>query len=293
MRKVDHYLQREDLLPQGTSACLGCPAELGLRFTLKVLGKNTILFGAASCAAGFINRAGVPNHLCLMTNIASTMEGVKRCYSAIGRDVNVVAFAGDGATADVGFQSLSGAAERGANIIYICYDNEGYMNTGNQRSSTTPYLSSTTTTPVGVRSSGKGQIAKYMPLIMAFHGIPYAATATLFHLDDYARKLEKAMEVKDGMAYIHLLCPCPTGWGVPPEASIDICRKAVKTNYFPLWEAEGGRFRLTHEVKNPEPVEAFTHLTRRYAHLTTEDLSKLQSMVSERFNLIKHLTYLE
>ncbi len=288
-REVYSRFRADKLIPEGTGQCLGCPAELGLRIAVSVFGKNTIIFGAASCAAGVIVPSRMASHICLMTNIASTMEGVKLYYRQIGREVNVVAFAGDGATADAGFQNLSGAAERGENLIYICYDNEGYMNTGIQRSSTTPYRAWTFTTPVGEQRHGKEQPGKYLPLIMAFHNVPYVATATLSHLEDYSRKLEKAMANKEGMSYIHLLAPCPTGWRCPPESMVPVCRAAVETNYFPLWELDRGSFSFNHPVDNPRPVGEFTRLMGRFAHFTSRDIDELQTLVNNRVQAIRSL----
>lgn len=290
------YLHDEDVVVPGTSACRGCPAELALRFTLRVLGKNVILFTAPGCLISFVigygTRAGVSlaHFPTLLTNVASSMTGVSRYYRSIDRDVTLVALVGDGATVDVGFQPLSGAAERGENFIYICYDNEGYMNTGVQRSGSTPLGARTATTPVGPARHGKKQTSKYLPLIMLSHGIPYVATANIAYLEDYARKLTKARNVKDGLAYIHLLSPCSTGWGFPEEKSLDVCRLAVETNYFPLWEAEHGKVSLTHEVNNPRPIEEYTKSMSKYAHLTDEDLRQIQESVIARHNLIKFLS---
>jgi pyruvate/2-oxoacid:ferredoxin oxidoreductase beta subunit len=226
----------------------------------------------------------------LFTNVASTMTGIKRYYKKIGRDVKVVSFVGDGATADIGFQPLSGAAERKENIIYICYDNEGYMNTGIQRSGTTPFGAWTTTSEIGKYQMGKGETAKYVPLLMALHpGVSYAATATIGYLRDYAQKLEKAASVKDGMVYIHLFTPCPVGWRASEENSIDLCRTAVETNHFPLWEAEKGVFKFTHEVKNPKSIQEFTKLSNRFTHLTEKELSVLQKAADSRYALIQKL----
>lgn len=290
------YLDKEDLLSPGTSLCAGCPAELLLRTTLKVLGRNTVLFWAASCVAPAVSGVGsqagakIATTSCLMPGIAAYMTGVSRYYRRKGKDTHVVAFAGDGATADVGFQSLSGAAERGENCIYICYDNEGYMNTGIQRSSTTCLGAWTTTTPLGTEGKGKREPAKYMPLLMMLHGVPYVATATVYYLLDYIEKLNKAMTVKNGMAYIHVFCPCPTGWRAPADSGIELSRMAVQTNYFPLWEAENGRVRFTYKVKNPKPIEAFTELMGRFRHLTKEELDQLEQMVNARLRTLEALS---
>jgi phenylglyoxylate dehydrogenase beta subunit len=298
-RETYAYLNEDDPVTPGDNCCIGCGAELGVRFVLKVLtklNKEVILFGAPGCAGVVTNAMGtkattkIPNFFCLMTNIAPIMTGVKRYYRKMGRDVTTVAFVGDGATADVGFQTLSGAAERGENIIYICYDNEAYMATGIQRSGTTPFKAWTFTTPVGQKRRGKEQISKYIPLLMALHGIAYTATANLAYLDDFARKLAKASKVKDGMSYIHLFSPCPTGWRAAPENVVQISRMAVETNYFPLWEAERRKFRLTYEVAQPKPIQEFTRLMDRFSHLRKEELDELQESVNSRFAFIKNLT---
>ena len=292
--------ESEDLLSHGTNFCPGCPAETLIRFTLRVLGKDTILVGCPGCATSAIlaQETGtgvkapnmIPTHMALFTNVASTMTGIKRYYRKIGREVKVVSFVGDGATADIGFQALSGAAERGENIIFICYDNEGYMNTGIQRSSTTPYGAWTTTSEVGKYLKGKSETAKYVPLLLALHpGVAYTATATLGYLRDYGQKLEKATQVKDGLVYIHLFSPCPVGWRMSEENVVDLCRAAVDTNYFPLWEAERGQFRMTHEVKDPKPMQEFTRFTGRFSHLTPEDLQVLQKAIDSRNATLRKL----
>lgn len=295
----ESLVPQEDLLSPGTSACLGCIAELSLRITMRALGPNSIVAIPPGCLGGVgVNGYGtttgakVPVFFPLLDNIASMLSGTKRHYKRIGRDVHVVAFAGDGGTADVGFQCLSGAAEREENIIYICYDNEGYMNTGIQRSGTTPYKAWTTTTPVGEVGRGKRQKGKDMPLIMAMHGIPYVATATLAFIDDYLEKLKKAMQVKKGMSYIHLFAPCPTGWRFPAEKTIEVARMAVETIFFPLWEAENGRFRMTHMVDYPKPVEAYLKMVGKYRHLTRQEIAEIQEQVEERYRRLEALTRL-
>jgi pyruvate/2-oxoacid:ferredoxin oxidoreductase beta subunit len=201
----------------------------------------------------------------------------------------VVCMVGDGATADVGFAGLSGAAERGENIIYICFDNEAYMATGIQKSGTTPFAAWTFTSPVGKHLSGRRGPAKYMPLIMADHGIPYTATATVSHLEDYARKLEKAKQVKDGLAYIHIFSPCYTGWRAPEDSAVQISRIAVETNYFPLWECDRGQYRLTYQPRKPMPIEEFTKLMGRYRHLTGAQIAEFQGMVDQRLKQVESL----
>jgi pyruvate/2-oxoacid:ferredoxin oxidoreductase beta subunit len=269
------------------------------RITGKVLGDNVVLFGTPGCCSritqgiGMQASARVPAYFCLMTNAASTAAGAKRYYNKTNQDIMAVVMVGDGATADVGFAGLSGAAERGENIIYICFDNEAYMATGIQSSGTTPLAAWTFTSPVGEYRAGKGNNAKYMPLIMADHGIPYTATATVSHLEDYARKLEKAREVKDGLVYIHIFSPCYTGWRAAEDSSVEMCRMAVETNYFPLWECERGEYRLNYVPEHPLPIEEFTRLMGRFSHLREDQMKAFQKMVDDRFNLIESLTRLK
>ena len=283
----------EDLLSPGLPFCAGCLMELLVRFTLQTLGKDIILFGAPSCCV-LGERCQVAYYGCLMTNIPSSMTGVKRYFDRIRQDATCVAIVGDGSTADVGFQVLSAAAERGEKILYVCYDNEAYMNTGVQRSSTTPLGSWTSTTPIGVKGRGKKNAPKNVPLLMAFHEIAYVATATLAYLEDYAEKIKKAQAAtKSGMAYIHVLCPCPTGWRSPVENAIELCRAAVQTNYFPLWEAEYGTIRFTHEEPYRQPIQEFTKLMGRFSHLSALELYHLQEYVDQRYEKIKRLSDLK
>ncbi|MBI2853937.1 MAG: 4Fe-4S binding protein [Chloroflexi bacterium] len=281
----------EDVWSKGVSCCLGCPTEIVLRFALKVLGKNTILHVSPSCAAAAVSGFGeqpnvsIPNMMGFLTNSSSIMTGVRRHYRRMGRDVNILAFAGDGGTADVGFQSLSGAAERNEQMIYICNDNEGYMNTGVQRSGTTPYGAWTSTTPVGDVHKGKRENSKEMAWIMLAHGVPYVATASVGFLSDLEAKLQKALTVK-GFSYIHLHTPCPTGWRFGPENTVQVARMAVKTNYFPLWEAVSGRLRQTVRIRKPLPIVEYTKLMGKYGHLSPEQQAELQKQVDERYNRV-------
>jgi phenylglyoxylate dehydrogenase beta subunit len=229
----------------------------------------------------------------LLTNTAAMLAGARRYYSRIGRDVTMLAFAGDGGAADVGFQSLSGAAERGEQMIFICVDNEGYMNTGVQRSSTTPYGAWTSTTPVGTVLRGKSRDAKPMPLLMVMHNCEYVATACMAFMEDYYAKLEKALEAaKRGMAYIHVFSPCPTGWRFPPSKLIEVGRKAVETNMAPLWEyeAETGRIHFTYPVENPLPVTAYLSLIGKYQHLDDEQIAHIQRKTDERIETLQKFT---
>jgi len=298
LSKVFDYFCDEDPFAGGLSCCSGCPLELTLRFMAKVLGrKDMVITGTPSCSNPVVmgQNVGAWHTLTaygtLLTSAAANATGLSRYYRKSGQDATVVCFNGDGCAADIGFQTLSGAAERGEHFIYICYDNEGYMNTGVQRSSTTPIGAKTSTTPVGAMRRGKPTRRKNLPLLMAMHRIPFAATATLSHLEDFAKKLLKAKEKKnEGLAYIHVFCPCPTGWGVPTNLSIELCRSAVRTNYFPLWEAEEGMFRLTHEVKKPKPISEYTKLINKFSHLREDELERIQEEVNSEYDFLHYLT---
>jgi pyruvate/2-oxoacid:ferredoxin oxidoreductase beta subunit len=292
----DYFQEAEDQYAGGVAWCAGCTLELTARFVPKVLGKDIVLVGCPSCSAPVLygQNLGTWHRMSyfssLMTGVASSATGISRYYRKIGRDATIVCFTGDGCSADVGFQPLSGAAERNERIIYITYDNEGYMNTGYQRSSTTPLGASTSTTPAGTVSHGKPTPAKNLPLLMAMHGAAFVATATLSHLDDFAKKLTKAKEKsKEGFVYIHVFAPCVMGWRIETDMSIQVCRMAVRTNYFPLWEAENCRFRLTHEVANPRPVQDFLRSVRKFSHLKEADIAEFQQMVDQRYAVIKRL----
>ncbi|MGD9032054.1 MAG: thiamine pyrophosphate-dependent enzyme [Desulfobacteraceae bacterium] len=295
--KVFDYFQSEDPFAGGLSFCAGCPLELLVRFVPRVLGRDIVIVGTPSCSATVMygQNIGAWHKLaslgCLMTGVASSATGISRYYRKMGKDITVVGFTGDGCAADVGFQTLSGAAERNENFIYMCYDNEGYMNTGIQRSSTTPLGARTATTPVGDARRGKETTGKNLPFIMAMHKIPYAATATLSHLEDLAEKLLKAKEKKnEGLAFLHIFSPCPTGWGFGTDLSIEICRKAVQTNYYPLWEAERGRFRLSHKIKKPRPLRELVDIIGKFSHLTNEEMDALEKEVAERYALIEGMS---
>ncbi len=288
----------EDLVVPGISTCLGCNSELLLRHTLRRMGPDTIVASPPGCLAGvgLVGHNGmtgckIPSFHPLLTNTASMLAGAKRYYNRIGRDVTMLAMAGDGGSADVGFQSLSGAAERGEQMVYICVDNEGYMNTGAQRSGTTPYGSWTSTTPVGAAMRGKGRDAKPLPLLMALHNCEYTATASTAFIQDYYEKLDRAiLAAKKGMAYLHVFSPCPTGWRFQPSMLIEIARKAVETNIFPLWEYEHGKLRLTRSVENPAPVEEYLSLLGKFRHLDEKQICHIQRSVEAHIDLLQRFT---
>ncbi|HNS63816.1 MAG TPA: thiamine pyrophosphate-dependent enzyme [Anaerolineaceae bacterium] len=297
MNLIDKLATWEDQISPGISACVGCNVELTLRTCMKVMGPNTIFAIPPGCmggvgVVGWDKKSGAktPVFFPLLDNVASMLAGIKLHYEHIGRDVNVVAFAGDGATVDAGMQCLSGAAERGDKIIYICYDNEGYMNTGYQRSGSTTKGAWTSTTPVNhLGQGGKRQNKKDFPLIMAMHDIPYMATMNPAYIPDMVRKLEKAKEIKTGLVYLHVYNPCVTGWGFQSDFSIEVSRLAVESNFAPLYEVENGKFKMSVEVRNPKPVKEFLSRFKKFSHLTDEDIQELQEWTDFKINRLKHL----
>jgi pyruvate/2-oxoacid:ferredoxin oxidoreductase beta subunit len=298
MSYIDVIKEREDLVSPGISACAGCGGELVLRKVLQVAGSNTIVAVPPGCMAGagvigwnFDSGMKVPVCIPLLDNTASFLSGLSHVYQRKGRgDVNIVAFAGDGASADCGFQSLSGAAERNEKILYICYDNEGYMNTGYQRSSTSSLGSMTSTTPIGSKTAGKQQHQKYMPLIMAMHHIEYCATASPSNMSDLIAKVTKGLEAsKNGFAYLHVFSPCPTGWGYDPNLSIEVARQAVRSNLFPLWEMDSAGMRLSYTNRSPVSVAQFAKNIRKFRGLTDDNLASLQALADARYQTICNL----
>jgi pyruvate ferredoxin oxidoreductase beta subunit len=207
---------------------------------------------------------------------ASVISGMAAAVRARGlEDVHVVGFAGDGATADIGLQALSGAIERRDRIIYICYDNEAYMNTGVQRSGLTPWGASTTTSHVGSRTRGAQTTKKDLFDIMVAHGIPYAATASVGYVHDYLKKVRRAAQV-EGPSYIQVLAPCPTGWGTETELTVELARKAVETGLWPLRQYDTGRYSVQLARQSPLDVREYTSKQRRFAHLNGEELERIE-----------------
>jgi pyruvate/2-oxoacid:ferredoxin oxidoreductase beta subunit len=294
-RVFDYFIEK-DQFAGGNTYCAGCPAELTLRTIPKVLGKKIIMLSTPCCSAPIMHGQNLgawhklPYYACVMTGVASSAAGISRYYRKIQKDVTICCFTGDGDATDVGFQPLSGAAERNEHIIYICYDNEGYMNTGNQRSSATPWHAATSTTPVGQFLKGKPTMSKYLPLIMALHPVAYVATATLSNMEDYARKLLKAKEAsKKGFAYIHVFAPCVIGFRIATDAAIQVCRMAVRTNYFPLWEMENGKFSINVPVEKPRPIQEYLSLCGKFSHFQEEDIAEFQEITNHRYDLINSL----
>lgn len=274
--KVADSISREEFF-YGHKACAGCGGSLAVRAALKVLGQNAVSVLPAGCmsAVGF----NFPQ-LCFSNNsiistfagTASMLTGVEAGLRAKGyKDFTAVGFAGDGGTADIGIQALSGAIDRNDNIIYICYDNEAYMNTGIQKSGLTPFGAKTTTTPAGANIHGNIRLKKNMFEIAAAHDIPYAATASVGYIADFIAKVQKASQIK-GTKYIHVIAPCPTGWGIAPDETVNIAREVVDCGLWYLAEYENGEFTLNHKPKEFTDVESYLKKQGRFKHLSDEDI---------------------
>lgn len=276
-------ITEEEFFAPGHRACAGCGAVIGVRLALKVLGKNTIAVSATGCleviSTPYPETAWeIPWIHVAFENAAAVASGVDAALKALGRKSNVVVFGGDGGTADIGFQALSGAMERGQNIIYICYDNEAYMNTGVQRSGATPFGASTTTSPAGLKSFGEDKPKKNIPMIMVAHNIPYVATASISYPEDFMKKVKKASEI-EGPCYIHLQQPCTTGWGYDPADTIGLGRLAVETGAWILYEVENGEFKITYRPTQRKPLIEYLKVQKRFKHLKEEEVGMLQDYV--------------
>jgi len=276
----------------GHKACAGCGGSLAVRMALKVLGERTFIVLPAGCmsAVGFIYP-----QLCFSNNAiistfagtASMLTGVEAGARALGiKDFHVLGMAGDGGTADIGIQALSGAIDRDDNIIYICYDNEAYMNTGIQKSGLTPFGAKTTTTPAGNNIRGNINTKKNMFEIVAAHGIKYAATASVGYIQDFIDKVKKASEVQ-GTSYIHVVAPCPTGWGTPTDKMIDCAKDIVDSGLWYLAEYEDGEFKLNKDPKEFTSVKNYLLSQGRFKHLKDEDIDQIIAQRDKKWKNIR------
>lgn len=294
-------LPKEDWLAPGHRACQGCGTVLPIKLALKVLGPNTIVASPTGCmeiiSSPFpFTSWKVPWIHVAFENAASVASGVEAALRALRKrrklsskqKINVIVFAGDGATVDIGLQFLSGALERGHDFVYICLDNEAYMNTGVQRSGSTPYGAHTTTSPAGKVIKGQVTWKKNTPAIAAAHNIPYVATASPAFYLDYMNKVKKASLIK-GPTYIHVFSPCPTGWGSEGANTILISRLAVETRIFPLYEIIDGKYILNRKIDQPKPVEEYFKLQRRFRHLTPEQIEYIRKKVNEEYEKLVKL----
>ncbi|TKJ27827.1 MAG: 2-ketoisovalerate ferredoxin oxidoreductase [Promethearchaeota archaeon Loki_b31] len=287
-------IPEEEFIYPGTRACAGCSMALLYRIALKALGPKTIITVPASCLTvlhgmqGFCTTKVSVLHTPFATTGASASGIVASLEDkGLANDVNVVAFAGDGGTVDIGIQSLSGAVERGTNFIFACYDNEAYMNTGVQRSGSTPPGAYSTTTP-----NGKVGYKKNMAKIMEAHGIPYVATAISSYPLDLYDKFKNAQNIF-GPKYIHILAPCPPGWGYNPKDSIEIGRLAVQTGFWPLYEVINGKFILSKDSKRfldptkRKPIEEYLKIQKRFRTISESQIENYRRYISDLWEAIK------
>lgn len=286
-------VEKKNLFASGHRACGGCGQALAARLVADAAGENTIACVATGCLEIFSSPYPDPSWRIpflhsLFENAAAVASGVEAAYRALKKGpVNIIAQGGDGSTADIGFQSLSGMMERGHNVLYVCYDNEAYMNTGVQRSSFTPLGARTSTTPMGNKTRKKN-----MPQIAADHGIPYVATATVDDFRDLQRKVKTALSIP-GPKYLHILAPCPLGWGHAGDLTVLLCRLAKDTGIFPVFEIINGK--VTNVVKVPvkKPVEEYLKLQGRFRHLfkkgvptaTVAEIQEIANQNIERFRI--------
>ena len=292
MANIKELTHNPEGLTGGHRLCAGCGASVAVRQVMLAAGGTPVVAGCAtgclevsttiypytSWTGSFIHNA--------FENSAATISGVESAFKGLQRagkipadkKMKFIAFGGDGGTYDIGLQSLSGAMERGHDMVYVCYDNGAYMNTGIQRSSATPFGAWATTAEVGKAQQGKLERRKDLTSIIADHGVPYAAQASISHWKDLTTKAEKAFAV-DGPAFINVLSPCPRGWRTVPNQSIEIAKLGVQTGFWPLFEVEDGHWRQTVKVMNRKPIEEFLKPQGRFKHLFTPENAELLKAV--------------
>jgi len=273
-------IPEQEILNPGHLACQGCGGTLAMRYALKALGRKTIIVLPACCWTVIdgpfpYSSAGVPLFHTAFETAASVGAGVSAALEMKGKkNINVLSWAGDGGTMDIGIQALSGAVERGDNLLYVCYDNEAYMNTGIQRSSSTPYGAWTSTTPV---KTFKKSPKKNMVEIMVAHRISYTATANVAYPEDFISKLRTA-EKMPGTKFIQILSPCPSGWKYPSNLTVKVARLAFETCIFPLYQVTNGKYKVK-KPANKKPVSEYLRLQKRFKHLGAEQINKIQQNV--------------
>jgi len=291
----------KSLFASGHTACAGCGQAIAARLVIDAAGANTIVANGTGCLEVFSTKYPesawcVPWIHSLFENAAAVASGIEAALKYLGKKdgINIIAQAGDGGTADIGMQALSGMWERAHDILSICFDNEAYENTGVQRSGLTPYDASTTTSPSGAHSFGNPRPKKPMPEIANAHGIVYVATASVGFPQDLQRKVKKALGLK-GPKYLHIHVPCPLGWGYSPGLTYQIGKLAVETGLYPLIEYENGLLIGVRKI-TPKPVEEYLKAQRRFRHIINnpEELTKIQEIANnniKRYNLSENITY--
>jgi len=291
---VPRLIKKKENFAPGHRACIGCGEALAVRLAFKAMGNNVVVANATGCMEIVASQIPytswhVPWIHTLFENTAAIASGIEAGYKAMKRkgravtpDMKVVAVAGDGATSDIGLQALSGAMERGHDFLYLCFDNEAYMNTGIQRSSATPFGAITTTSPAGKKSIGQFSWKKNMPEIAAAHNIPYVATACPSYPFDLMDKVAKGIAIP-GPAYIHILSVCPTGWRSATDTVIKLGRLAVETGMFPLYEVENGQYKMSLDLPKLRPLKDYLKLQGRFRHLSDDIISTIQERVEKEY----------
>lgn len=297
-------VDKEEFFCSGHRACQGCGEALAIRLMCKALGKDTVIANATGCMEVIATpypatawtlpwiHVAFPCAAAVGAGVEAGLKVLRRKGVNPDRYIKTVTIGGDGGTVDIGLQALSGAMERGHDMLYVCFDNEAYMNTGIQRSSATPFGASTTTAPAGKASIGNKTWKKNVPEIMVAHNIPYVATASPSYPLDFMNKVKKARAIQ-GPAYIHCLSVCPTGWRAKSEECIKLGRLAVETGVFPLYEVENGVYRLTVETPDPlRPVTDYIKAQGRFRHLTPDEIRTIQRRVNLEYrklmNKVEH-----
>jgi pyruvate ferredoxin oxidoreductase beta subunit len=296
-------LPTEEPLSPGHRLCPGCGASIVVRQVLLAAPKDTIVAEATGCLEvstalypySAWNRPWIHS---AFENAAAVASGIDSGFKALARrgeakEHPIIVFGGDGGTYDIGLQALSGAIERGHRFLYICYDNEAYMNTGIQRSGGTPLGAWTTTTQVGSARAGKQETKKDLVSIVVAHHVPYAATASISHWRDLMTKVRKALS-KNGPTFLHVVAPCTRGWRFDSEKTIRMARLAVETRLFPLYEVDGGVYKITFPVSSPKPVEEYLKLQGRFSHLfqpqNVTELEAVKRGVDENYKRLEILS---
>ena len=325
-------LPSEEFFAPGHTMCAGCGAAIAIRWIMKLAGRNTVIVNATGCVEVTTTLYPytswtTPYIHSLFENSPAVASGIERALSVLARkgklkrekkdgkkrnsekkngegdntvlseNTKVIVIAGDGGTYDIGLQSLSGMLERGHKILYVLYDNEAYMNTGIQRSGSTPQYAWTTTTPVGKKSHGKPEKKKDIMKIVLAHRIPYAATCSIHQIVDLAKKFEKAVRyLEEGPTFLHVLAPCVPGWRYPESKTVEIARLAVETGYFPLYEWEKGKMKLSPaserllDKSRRRPVRDFLRAQGRFSHLEDSEIEEIQNEIDSMWEEIKNLT---
>jgi len=296
-------MSKPQRLAPGHRSCAGCAFPIIARNVLRAVDNPVVVGNATGCMEVTTTiypytSWNVPFIHSAFENVAATMSGVEAAYKAlkkkgeIKKDVKFVAFGGDGGTYDIGLQSLSGMLERGHNILYVCYNNEAYANTGVQRSSATPLGAATTTTPAGKAHPGKEIVQKDLTKLITAHNIPYVAQAAVHNWQDLIMKAKKGFEA-EGPAFINVLSPCIPSWKIKPNETIDISKKAVMSRFWPLYEVEDGEYSLSFRVDNPIPVKEFLNPQGRFKHLFTPEnkhiIDKIQAHVDKEWDKLMRL----